>query len=112
MALQDIISYLTGIVKNSGKTSQSPMPTSAFPMDARTYFESLEEAQAAAAIAEQQGSTKSVFYYGLTVAVLSDDKTTVDYYIINPEKKLQKIILEGSIIDAGGAALADPESFS
>lgn len=111
MALKDIISYLTSIVTNSGKTSQSPMPTSAFPIDARTYFESLTEAEAAASIADVQGSTSTVFYYGLTVAVLSDDKTTVDYYIITPEKKLQRVVLENSLIDAGGAAEADPESF-
>jgi hypothetical protein len=39
-------------------------PTSAFPLDARSYFESLESAQAAAAKAEEVGSTNTVYYYG------------------------------------------------
>jgi hypothetical protein len=39
-------------------------PTSAFPLDARSYFESLTAATAAAASAKPAGSAESVYYYG------------------------------------------------
>lgn len=57
-------------------------PTSAFPLDARCYFESLEAAQAAAATAEPAGSTNTVYYYGQKILVYENDKVT--WYTIQP----------------------------
>lgn len=55
-------------------------PTSALPLDARCYFTSLEAAQAAAATAEEVGSTNTVYYYGQKLLV--DDGQTVTWYTI------------------------------
>lgn len=81
MALVDIKNYLQGLLKlGYGNTSQTPIPTSAFPMDGRTYFESLEQAQAAALLAEQQGSKNTIFYFGMTLVVFEND--VVKEYLI------------------------------
>ena len=71
-----------------GKNNRSVAfnPTSAFPLDARSYFESLESAQAAAAIAEEVGSTNTIYYYGQTVVVVENNLATL--YIIQPNKTL------------------------
>ena len=61
----------------------------AFPLDARSYFETLAAAQAAAAKAEEAGSSNTVYYYGQTVAVVEDGKATL--YIIQPDKTLAKV---------------------
>jgi hypothetical protein len=44
--------------------SASFNPTSAFPIDARSYFESYAKAELAAASAMPAGSSDSVYYYG------------------------------------------------
>lgn len=52
--------------------STSFNPTSAFPLDARCYFEgdtALADAEAAAAIAEDVGSTNTVYHYGMKLLV-------------------------------------------
>lgn len=79
-----------------GKNNRSVAfnPTSAFPLDARSYFESYEAAVAAAAIAEEVGSSNSVYYFGQTIAVVENEKATL--YIIQPNKTLSAI--EGSSI--------------
>lgn len=69
--------------------STSFNPTSAFPLDARCYFESLESAQAAAAIAEEAGSTNSIYFYGELVIVYESDD--VSLYQITPAKDLKKL---------------------
>lgn len=61
-------------------------PTSAFPLDARSYFESLESAQAAAAQAEEVGSTNTIYYYGQIISVVENSIATL--YIIQPNKTL------------------------
>lgn len=66
--------------------SVSLNPTSAFPLDARCYFESLVDAQAAAAKAEAAGSTNTVYYYGQKLVVVSGNKAT--WYTIQPDKTL------------------------
>lgn len=43
------------------------VPQTAFPLDGRTYFESLETAQAAAATAVPVGSSDGVYHYGMTL---------------------------------------------
>ena len=52
--------------------STSFNPTSAFPLDARCYFESFAEAQAAAAKAKEVGSTEAVYHYGMKLLVNQD----------------------------------------
>ena len=61
----------------------------AFPLDARSYFETLAAAQAAAAKAEEVGSSNTVYYYGQTVAVVENGKATL--YVIQPDKTLSKV---------------------
>lgn len=61
-------------------------PTSAFPLDARCYFTSLEKAQAAAATAEEVGSTNTVYYFGQKLLVYEND--TVTWYTIQPDGSL------------------------
>lgn len=67
-------------------------PTSAFPLDARSYFESLESAQAAAAKAEEVGSTNTIYYYGQIISVVENSIATL--YIIQPNKTLTPLISE------------------
>lgn len=86
-----------------GKNNRSVAfnPTSAFPLDARSYFESYEAAVAAAATAEEAGSSNSVYYFGQTIAVVENEKATL--YIIQPNKTLS--VIEGSSIEI------DPNQF-
>lgn len=58
-------------------------PTSAFPLDARSYFTSLEAAEAAAATAKEVGSTESVYYFGQKILV-SENETETWYTIQRP----------------------------
>lgn len=55
-------------------------PTSAFPLDARCYFTSMEAAQAAAATAQEVGSTDTVYFFGQKILV--DDGETAAWYTI------------------------------
>lgn len=61
----------------------------AFPLDAKSYFESLESAQAAAATAEGAGSSNTTYYYGQQVAVVEDGVATL--YVIQPDKTLKEV---------------------
>lgn len=63
-------------------------PTSAFPLDARCYFESLAAAEAAAAKAEGAGSTNTVYYIGQKLLVVENNTAT--WYTIQPDKSLLK----------------------
>lgn len=76
---------------NFGKLnfSTSFNPTSAFPIDARTYFESLASAQEAAATAEEAGSANTTYYYGQILVV--NEGGSVAAYQITPAKALQKL---------------------
>ena len=64
-------------------------PTSAFPLDARSYFESYDAAVAAAATAEEAGSSTTTYYYGQTVAVVEGGVATL--YTIQPDKTLSEV---------------------
>lgn len=64
-------------------------PTSAFPLDARSYFESYAEAVAAAAEAVPAGSADSIYYYGQTLIVVEND--VASFYIIQPNNTLKSI---------------------
>lgn len=76
---------------NFGKLnfSVSFNPTSAFPLDARSYFESYADAVAAAAKAVSAGSTNAVYYYGQTLVVVENSKA--NFYIIQPDNTLSSI---------------------
>lgn len=76
---------------NFGKLnfSVSFNPTSAFPLDARSYFESYADAVAAAALAVPAGSTDAVYYYGQTLVVVENSKA--NFYIIQPDNTLSSI---------------------
>lgn len=75
-------------------------PTSAFPLDARCYFTSLEAAQAAAATAEEVGSTNTVYYFGQKLLV--DDGESATWYTI---QRPGVLVAEGT-----GADIADTVS--
>lgn len=76
------------MASNFGKLdfSVSFNPTSAFPIDARSYFESLNAAKLAAATAKPAGSKDSVYYYGQTLVVVENDLAT--FYIIQTDNTL------------------------
>lgn len=76
---------------NFGKLNRAVAfnPTSAFPLDARCYFESLSDAEAAAASAQEAGSDKSSYYHGMTLVVVEGDK--VKFYIITQNNTLSEV---------------------
>lgn len=69
-------------------------PTSAFPLDARSYFESLAAAQDAAAKAVAVGSTDGVYYFGQTLTVVED--SAASFYIIQPDGSLSAVAGENN----------------
>lgn len=64
-------------------------PATAFPLDARSYFESLEAAQNAASTAVPAGSSDGVYYFGQTLSVVEDG--IAQFYIIQPDKTLKAV---------------------
>lgn len=80
--------------------STSFNPTSAFPIDARSYFESLEAAQEAAATAEAAGSSNTVYYFGQILTV--NEGGAVAAYQITNAKALQKLASTTSSGDLAG----------
>jgi hypothetical protein len=72
----------------------------AFPLDAKSYFESLEAAQTAAASAQEAGSSETTYYYGQQIAVVESGKATL--YVIQPDKTLKEV---------GGNVLIDENAF-
>lgn len=64
-------------------------PTTAFPLDARYYFTSYEEAEKAALSAKEVGSSESIYYYGEIIVVVAARKATL--YVITPENKLEPV---------------------
>lgn len=76
---------------NFGKLnfSVSFNPTSAFPLDARSYFESYSDAVRAASSAGPAGNTNSVYYYGQTLVVVENNLAS--FYIIQPNNTLSSI---------------------
>lgn len=86
----------------------------AFPLDTKSYFESLEAAQAAAATAQEAGSSDSTYYYGQQISVVEGGNATL--YIIQPDKSLKEVgsipvgddksieVADGKIMVKGAAA--------
>lgn len=74
-----------------GKVNRSASfnPTSAFPLDARYYFETLAAAEAAAAAAVEVGSAEGTYFYGQNVVVVTETDATL--YVINPNKTLKQV---------------------
>lgn len=64
-------------------------PATAFPLDARSYFESLEAAQNAASAAVPAGSSDGVYYFGQTISVVENE--VASFYIIQPDKTLKPV---------------------
>lgn len=76
---------------NFGKGNRSVAfnPTSAFPLDARSYFESYELAAAAALTAEEAGSSSTQYYFGQSIAVVENG--VASFYIIQPDGTLGEV---------------------
>lgn len=73
----------------------------AFPLDAKSYFESYASAVAAAQTADEAGSKKSVYYYGQVVSVVENGAAKL--YIIQPDKTLK---------EAGGEIIINENVFA
>ena len=80
--------------------STSFNPTSGFPIDARTYFESYDNAANAAATAEAAGSSNTVYYFGQILTVY--EGSAVSAYQITPSKTLVKLASTTSSGDLAG----------
>ena len=62
-------------------------PKTAFPLDTRSIFGSLAEAEAAAAEAKNAGSSETIYYYGQTLVVFEDGEAKL--YIIQGDNTLK-----------------------
>lgn len=76
-------------------------PQTAFPLDARYYFDSLNAAQTAAQGAVEVGSASGTYFFGQTVVVVESSVATL--YVIQPDKSLQPV---------GSTALGDGKSIT
>lgn len=74
--------------------------TSALPLDANSYFESLAAAQTAASTAQEAGSSATQFYFGQTVVVVESSVATL--YVIQPDKTLKPV---GSTVLGDGKSI-------
>ena len=70
--------------------------TAALPVEYNAYFNSYDEAVAAAATAEAPGSSNTVYYYGQKIVVVGE--ASADLYIIQPD---------GTLKSAGGSGDGD-----
>lgn len=66
--------------------------TSAFPLEANSYFNNYTEAEQAAQTAVEPGSADSTYYIGQTLTVA--DETDCNLYIINPDKSLKQLTIK------------------
>ena len=64
-------------------------PQTAFPLDARYYFDSLEAAEAAALSAVAVGSSTGTYFYGENVVVVTGGSATL--YLIQPNNTLKEV---------------------
>lgn len=71
-------------IKNVLDFAAALKPSTAFPLDARSMFGSYAEALAAAATAENAGSSNTVYYFGQTVTVYEGG--VAKGYIIQPDE--------------------------
>lgn len=75
-------------------------PLTAFPLDARYYFDSKTAADAAAAAAVEVGSSDGTYFIGQTVVV--NDNKNATLYVIQPDKKLRALAAGGSVEEIRG----------
>lgn len=78
---------ITSIPKTNMSVSLAMV--SAIPPDYNAYFNSLEEAKAAAAIAKPPGSTESIYYFSQVFHVLTE--SSADIYVVQPDNTLRYI---------------------
>ena len=64
-------------------------PLTAFPLDARYYFESLASANLAAQSAVEVGSSDGKYFFGENIVVVEDGEAKM--YIIQPDKSLKEV---------------------
>ena len=64
-------------------------PQTAFPLDARYYFDSLEAAEAAARSAVEVGQSTGTYFYGENVVVVTSTSATL--YLIQPNNTLKEV---------------------
>ena len=64
-------------------------PLTAFPLDARYYFDSYENAELAAQRAVPVGSSDGVYFYGENLVVTTETDATL--YLIQPNKTLKEV---------------------
>ena len=98
---------------NFGKLnfSVSFNPTSAFPLDAREFFDSFSSAQQAAQQAVEVGSSDGVYYLGHILTVVEGGVAKV--YQIQPNKTLSEVGSGGGTgggYNIGNGLKLDPES--
>lgn len=75
-------------------------PQTAFPLDARYYFDSYSAAQTAAQGAVEVGSASGTYFFGQTVVVVESEVATL--YVIQPDKTLQPV---GSTVLGDGKSI-------
>ena len=64
-------------------------PQTAFPLDSRYYFDSLESAQSVAASAVEVGSSDGTYFIGQNVVVVTSSDAKL--YVIQPDKTLKEV---------------------
>ena len=72
-----------------GNRSMAFNPTSAFPLDARSYFESYDAAVAAALTAKEAGDSTTTYYFGQSIVVVENG--VASFYIIQPDGTLGEV---------------------
>ena len=82
------MAYSYEMIKNILSYAVALSPDSAFPLDARSYFGSYNEALAAAQKAKEAGSTESVYFYGQQLYVVENDVVTT--YLIQTDNTLKE----------------------
>lgn len=75
-------------------------PQTAFPLDARYYFDSYDAAETAAQGAVEVGSASGTYFFGETIVVVESGTATL--YIIQPNKTLQPV---GSTVLGDGKSI-------
>lgn len=75
-------------------------PQTAFPLDARYYFDSYDAAETAAQGAVEVGSASGTYFFGQTVVVVESNVATL--YVIQPDKTLQPV---GSTVLGDGKSI-------
>ena len=75
-------------------------PQTAFPLDARYYFDSLSAAQTAAEGAVEVGSASGTYFFGQTIVVVESSVATL--YVIQPDKTLKPV---GSTVLGDGKSI-------